>query len=133
MHFPLFILLAEMTLAEKVRDALAVTIVGMGTVFVSLYLMGELFALLHRYFHGRAASDEPELASQAKSARTPEPALDPRLNPVLIPVLVAAATAVVGRRVLVRRITFVNRNTVSGWGEAGRASIQTSHNLRRSI
>ena len=129
MHIPLFNLLAEMTLAEKMRDALTVTIVGMGTVFVSLYLMGELFTLLHRCFHGRAESDEPEPASQAKSARTPEPVIDPRL----IPVLVAAATAAVGRRVLVRRITFVNRNTVSGWGEAGRASIQTSHNLRRSI
>ena len=72
MHFPLFILLAEMTLAEKLRDALTVTIVGMGTVFVSLYLMGELFTLLHRYFHGRAESDEPEPAPHGKkSARTP--------------------------------------------------------------
>lgn len=123
-----FNLLAEMTLAEKLRDALTVTIVGMGTVFVSLYLMGELFTLLHRYFHGRAESDEPE-TSPAKSARASQPTIDPHL----IPVLVAAATAALGRRVVVRRINFINRNTVSGWGEAGRASIQTSHNLRRTM
>ncbi len=123
------IMLADMTLAEKLRDALTVAIVGMGTVFVSLYLMGELFTLLHRYFHGRAGSDAPESAASPQAAQAPEQKIDP----YLIPVLVAAATAVLGRRVVVRRITFISRNTVSGWGEAGRASIQTSHNLRRTM
>jgi Na+-transporting methylmalonyl-CoA/oxaloacetate decarboxylase gamma subunit len=125
----LFFFLAEMTLAEKLRDALTVTIVGMGTVFVSLYLMGELFTLLHRYFHGRAESDEPEPIPPTKAAQTAQPTIAPHL----IPVLVAAATAALGRRVVVRRITFISRNTVSGWAEAGRASIQTSHNLRRTM
>jgi Na+-transporting methylmalonyl-CoA/oxaloacetate decarboxylase gamma subunit len=126
-HLP-FNLLAAMTLAEKLRDALAVTIVGMGTVFVSLYLIGELFTLLHRYFHRKVASGEPEPASPTKATHSVQPMNDPHL----IPVLVAAATAALGRRVVVRRITFISRNTVSGWGEAGRASIQTSHNLRRT-
>jgi Na+-transporting methylmalonyl-CoA/oxaloacetate decarboxylase gamma subunit len=126
---PFVSLLADMTLAEKLRDAITVTVVGMGTVFVSLYLMGELFMLLHRYFHGKVESGEPEPAPSAKSAHAAQPVIDPHL----IPVLVAAATAALGRRVMVRRITFISRNTVSGWGEAGRASIQTSHNLRRTM
>jgi len=55
------------------------------------------------------------------------------INPRLIAILTAAATAALGRRVVVRRITFINRDTVSGWAEAGRTSIQLSHNLRRTI
>lgn len=55
------------------------------------------------------------------------------INPRLIAILAAAATAALGRRVVVRRITFINRDTVSGWAEAGRTSIQLSHNLRRTI
>jgi hypothetical protein len=51
----------------------------------------------------------------------------------LVPILVAAATAAVGRRVVVRRIKFVSRNTISGWAEAGRAAIQSSHNIRRTM
>jgi Na+-transporting methylmalonyl-CoA/oxaloacetate decarboxylase gamma subunit len=122
-----FVYLADMTLAERLRDALTVTIVGMGTVFVSLYLMGELFTLLHRYFHGKAARGEPETTDIVTSAA------QPTSDPHLVHVIVAAATAALGRRVAVRRITFISRNTVSGWGEAGRASIQTSHNLRRTM
>ena len=54
-------------------------------------------------------------------------------DPRLIAILTAAATAAIGCRVVVRRITFINRDTVSGWAEAGRTSIQLSHNLRRTI
>lgn len=49
----------------------------------------------------------------------------------LVAILTAAAMAVVGRPVVVRRITFINQNTVSGWAEAGRQSIHYSHNIRR--
>ncbi|MEX2092850.1 MAG: OadG family transporter subunit, partial [Pirellulales bacterium] len=59
---------AVMTLAEKLADAAAVTIVGMGTVFVSLYVIGEIFTLLHRYFHGRADSDDAEPAPITKAS-----------------------------------------------------------------
>jgi hypothetical protein len=55
------------------------------------------------------------------------------LDPHLIAVLATAATAALGHRVVVRRVTFINRNTISGWAEAGRTSIQLSHNLRRTI
>lgn len=50
----------------------------------------------------------------------------------LVAILTAAAMAVLGKRVAVRRITFINQNTVSGWAEAGRLSIHTSHNVRRN-
>jgi len=123
------IFLADMSLAERLRDALTLTIVGMGTVFVSLFLMGELFTLLHRYFHGKVERGGPEPASPDDAASATQSVIDPHF----LPILVAAATAALGRRVVVRRITFISRNTVSGWGEAGRASIQTSHNLRRTM
>ncbi len=53
-------------------------------------------------------------------------------GPELVAILTAAAMAILGRRVAVRRITFINQNTVSGWAEAGRISIHSSHNVRRN-
>jgi hypothetical protein len=123
-------LLASMTLAEKLVDAATVTIVGMGTVLLSLFLVGEIFAWLHHFFHGGDQCEGEETLDATDSIR---PASCDEVPSHLIPILIAAATAAVGGRVLVRRITFINRNTVSGWAEAGRASIQSSHNLRRKM
>ena len=117
--------LAEMTLSEKLVDATTVTLVGMGTVFVSLWVIGELFLLLHRWFESRegiATAQESPLAEEAAAM----------VDAQLVPVIVAAATAALGRQVVVRRITFINRDTVSGWAEAGRTLQHSSHNFRRN-
>jgi len=54
------------------------------------------------------------------------------VDPKLIVILTAAATAAMGgRKVAIRRITFINHNTISGWAEAGRIGIHGSHNIRR--
>ncbi len=58
--------------------------------------------------------------------------VDTLTNAKLVAVITAAAVAYLGKRVAVRRITFINQNTVSGWAEAGRLSIHTSHNVRRN-
>jgi Na+-transporting methylmalonyl-CoA/oxaloacetate decarboxylase gamma subunit len=127
----LFQLLAAMTLGEKLLDAVTVTIVGMGTVFVSLWLIGEVFTLLHRFFERRerGSSDDPD----AQLGKATQAAAASGIDAHLVPILIAAATAAVGRRIVLRRIRFINRNTVSGWAEAGRAAIQTSHNIRRKM
>lgn len=73
-------------------------------------------------------------------APTPAPVAVKPVEPVptgasgqeLIAIITAAAMAVLGRNIAVRRITFINQNTVSGWAEAGRLSIHTSHNVRRN-
>lgn len=57
-------------------------------------------------------------------------------DPVLIAVITAAAVAAMGgggAPVRVRRITFVNHNTISGWAESGRLNIHASHNTRRTL
>jgi Na+-transporting methylmalonyl-CoA/oxaloacetate decarboxylase gamma subunit len=126
-----FQLLAAMTLGEKLTDAFTVTIVGMGTVFVALWLIGEVFTLLHRFFERRegGSAKDPDVQTGDLVQAAAESGIDAHL----VPILVAAATAAVGRRVVVRRIKFINRNTISGWAEAGRAAIQSSHNIRRTM
>ncbi len=125
--FPIpFNLLAEMTLGEKMLDAITVTIVGMGIVVVSLLVMGELFKLLGDWLIKPVPAEEP------KPPAIPANQSD-RIDPHLIVVLSAAAAAAVGKNVVLRRITFINHNTVSGWSEAGRLSIQSSHNIRRNM
>lgn len=53
------------------------------------------------------------------------------MNELLV-VLTATASVALGQHVVVRRITFLNQNTVSGWAEAGRTSLHWSHNVRRN-
>lgn len=119
-------LLAATSIAEKLVDADPVMI-GV----VALCVVVGIFALWRSYIHGQAKSGEPKTTPIAvELSRT---AADSQIALHLLPILVAAATAAVGRRVVVHRITFINRNTVSGWAEAGRTSIQLSHNLRRTL
>lgn len=117
--------LAAMSLDEKLLDATTLTIVGMGTVLVCLWLIGDIFNLLRRMFsHTPPGAAKPAVGDGVVVASG--------IDAHLIPIITAAATAAVGRRVMVHRITFINSNTVSGWAEAGRTSIHQSHNLRRN-
>lgn len=80
----------------------------------------------------------PIPATPIPAASPPPPQLlttptDPNALPDghLIAIITAAAIAALGRPVVVRRLTFLDQNTVSGWAEAGRLMIQTSHNMIR--
>lgn len=50
----------------------------------------------------------------------------------LLVVLTSAATTAIGTHVVVRRITFLDTKTVSGWAEVGRTALHWSHNLPRN-
>lgn len=113
-----------MPLQERMIDAFSVMIVGMGTVVLSLWVIGEVFAFLRWCFHSKA---NPQSAAPMVEAH---PGDDPA---ELVALLTAAATAAVGKRVVVQRVKFIHPDTVVGWAEAGRTSIQTSHNLRRGL
>lgn len=100
-------------------------------VVVAICVVAGVFALW--FFNSRSRTgnmDGGELLTQRSDRQK---STEEELSPLLIAVLAAAATAALGRRVAIRRITFINRDTVSGWAEAGRTSIQMSHNLRRTI
>lgn len=117
--------LAAMSFNDKLLDATTLTIVGMGTVFVCLWLIGDIFNLLRKLF-------SPKVPAERHAEAASSPAAAQRIDAHLIPIITAAATAALGQRVMVHRITFINSNTVSGWAEAGRTSIHQSHNLRRN-
>ncbi len=60
------------------------------------------------------------------------PAGTQRIEPRVVAVLAAAAMAALRHPVRLKRITFLNQNTISGWAEMGRMAIQTSHNIHRA-
>lgn len=130
-------LLGEATFAEKLLDSITVTVVGMGIVVMALLVMGEIFKLLGQLLASPPPiEDKPRPSSiptvSPQDARPESRSVDSEpTDSQLIVILAAAATAALGRRVKVRRITFINHNTVSGWAEAGRIFIQTSHNIQR--
>lgn len=127
----------EPTFSEKLFDSITVTLVGMGIVFLALLTMGEIFKLLGNLFASPPAVEEKADLLPIDTVVLSEPSLEPKsidlqqVDAKRIVLLVAAATVVLRRRVVIRRITFINHNTVSGWAEAGRISIQTSHNIQR--
>jgi hypothetical protein len=94
-------------------------------------LAAGVFALWYFISHGLAKRSGARDLVHSDTSRSTAAANE--IDPRLIAILTAAVTAAIGRRVVVRRITFINRDTVSGWAEAGRTSIQLSHNLRRTI
>lgn len=94
------------------------------TLAVIAAILGLL--LLKKTYEERTPSQDHTQAAQPRMIPASE--ADPRL----LAVLVAAAATMVGKPVAVRRITFINRDTVSGWAEAGRTSIHQSHNPRRN-
>jgi hypothetical protein len=61
------------------------------------------------------------------------PAAGAGLTPQKVVVISAAAAAALNRPVRVKRITFLNQNTISAWAEAGRLTIHNSHRLGRSL
>ncbi|TWT66966.1 Oxaloacetate decarboxylase, gamma chain [Posidoniimonas polymericola] len=111
-------------LNERMIEALSVAIVGMGTVFLSLWVIGEVFAVLMWWFRQKAPPSAAESAPATKKSRDRE-------SQRLVAVIAAAATVAAGRRVAVHRVTYIAPDTVSGWAEAGRSRIQSSHSLRR--
>jgi hypothetical protein len=114
--------------AEILADANVLTI-----AVVALGVVGGIAALLYRYSRSRAERGEEEVTAISKTISYSHMATQSGITSHLIPILAAAAAAAIGRRVVIRRITFINRDTVSGWAVAGRTSIQLSHNLRRTM
>ena len=85
------------------------------------------------YFIWSAMNREQAPApAPAPAAIAPSPVPAQAVDPKLIAILTAAATAAMGgRAVAVTSVTFINHNTISGWAEAGRIGIHSSHNIRR--
>lgn len=103
-------------------------------VITAAYAIGRTaFFLWQKLQKDEAEAPSPEAvaaASRAEPVLAPQPLGGP-IDPKLIAILAAAATVALGKRVAIRRVTFINHNTVSGWAEAGRLGIHSSHNIRR--
>ena len=84
-----FNFLAAMTFEEKMLDAVTVTIVGMGIVFVSLFVMGEIFKLLGSLLIPKPVPEEAVAAPPVTQPGTQTGGIDPKL----LVVLSAAAAA----------------------------------------
>lgn len=94
-------------------------------LLISTLVVGVIIAALQWWTQTSAFNPSPD---QPPVKRSSSPAA---IDPQLIAVLAAAAYAVMGQPVVVRRVTFVGHSTVSAWAEVGRVQIQSSHNLNR--
>jgi len=150
-----FITLAQAGRGERIGEALAIMVVGMGVVFVALVLVGVLLAALRKVAEPAPPPAKPR-RSPAPTIRTPPPAqvvedrIDERTLAVIaaaaaaaavqqridgrtLAILAAAATAAVGGPARIRRVQVLRRTEQagrSGWAEQGRVAIHTSHNTQ---
>lgn len=125
---------ASAPMLDRMLDSGLVTLVGMGIVYLSLLIIGEIMGIVGKLMSREPAPDPaivPVPAPVVAVAPTPAHAgIDPRTLAILT---AAAVAAVGGRPIHVRRITFLNQNTISAWADMGKVAIHTSHNLRRNM
>jgi hypothetical protein len=134
------LLLAQAT-PEWMRSPWVVVCAILGAALVALFLRVQSLASEVEELRSRVVPS-PSSAGSSAPAGDAVPA-GPLVEPVkaagdlpdghLVAIVTAAAVAALGRPVVVRRLTFLNQNTVSGWAEAGRLMIQTSHNMQRKV
>ena len=89
--------------------------------------------LAHFAAHPGAGAHPGAAAAAGGAAIAAPPNTTGRLNHRTMALIAAAVAAALGSQARVRNITFLNQNTISGWVEAGRINIQSSHTLRRSL
>lgn len=131
--FPAPFMLADINW-DVIGEGIALMIVGMLVVFVALIVVGASIAGLSAVMRRVEAREQAELPP-THAARNGVPH-DAGFSPSApdartLAIITAACTAALGTRVRVRRVTFLNQNTVSAWAEAGRMGVQGSHNIRR--
>lgn len=96
------------------QEALRLSAVGVGTVFIALVVTGVMVALIGGLFKEK----KPVPASESKPL--PDEALG-GLDKHVIVLLAAAATTAVKRPVRIRRVTFVSHKHVPAlWAAVGR-------------
>lgn len=116
-------------------EGLSLMIVGMAVVFIALVLVGQALVLIRRF--GEQAADQAEKTPAASTARpkaatpTRAPASTGGIDPRTLAVLTAAAAAVVGGAVRIRRVQFLRGIRSESWASSGRAMIHNSHNIQQ--
>lgn len=110
------------------EEALILSVVGITVVFAVLAAIGVLIAALDRLLTPKPSTEPAAAAVPAEDAAPARGTVEPQT----LAVLTAAAYAAVGRPVRVRRVTFINEDTVSAWKDVGRVGVHASHNIRRT-
>lgn len=121
---------ANASMLDRMLDSVEITLVGMGIVFISLWIIGEIMGVVGRLM---AREEQPEPTPQAVPS-PPAASFHSGVDPETLAVLTAAAVAALGRHDLrIQRVTLLRPNTISAWADMGRVAIHTSHNLRRNM
>jgi Na+-transporting methylmalonyl-CoA/oxaloacetate decarboxylase gamma subunit len=118
----------------RIADGLVLMVVGMFVVFMALVLVGTALVVIRKAAEEKPV--KPKATSAPKStpapvARTPvETTGEGELDGRMIAILTAAAAAVVGGPVRLRRVQFLKGRTDGSWSAAGRSHIHSSHNFQ---
>ncbi len=128
---PLMQRAADISSADAGFSAISLMIVGMLVVFTALVVIGESLYWLGRLLNRGMNAEPPTAEVGAATAAAAPSDVESELDPNTLAVITAAAFVAIGRPVRVARVSPSVGS--SAWAGAGRLSIQTSHNVRRSL
>ncbi|NJN45337.1 MAG: OadG family protein [Candidatus Competibacteraceae bacterium] len=101
---------------SNLTEALTLSVVGVGTVFVALIVTGIVVSII-----GRLNQKKPAAAATKAAASLPEESPFGGVNKRTLVLLAAAATAAVKQPVRIRRVRFVSHKHVPNlWAAVGR-------------
>lgn len=113
-------------LLERLGDGLALTVVGMGVVFVSLTILMLMIGAMNKALalrEGKPAAGAAEATGAPAAAAGPAGGVSPRVAAVIG----AAVAAALGTGARVHRVRFVEQGGRGQWTVLGRAGIAGSH------
>lgn len=115
-------------------DGLVLMVVGMAVVFMALILVGSSLVVIRKMAEEKPVKPKIPFAPKSTPAPAAQPAFgaspDGELDGRLIAILTAAAAAVAGGPVRLRRVQFLKGRADGSWSAAGRSHIHSSHNFQ---
>jgi len=112
---------------EKIEEALMLLVVGMGVVFVSLFMFNVLISIMKFVDEKINKMRVGKKLSIKKEDIAPEE----KITPEVVAIITAAAIEAFHKPIKIKKIHFLDSQDVTPWARFGRQNILGSHLLKR--
>lgn len=113
-------------MSNVLAESLVILVVGMGGVFISLLLLAgmiKLFQTADEWLNRRRIREYSEKVETHK--------VDDALNDEIVAVISAAVATTIKKRIVVRKIRFLDNRPSGAWATTGRLNIMGSHLVQK--
>lgn len=112
---------------EKIEEALMLLVVGMGVVFVSLFMFNILISIM-KFVDEKINKMR---VSKKLSIKKEDIAPEEKITPEVVAIITAAAMEAFHKPIKIKKIHFLDSHDSSSWANTGRLGVLGSHALKR--